>query len=282
MPGPLTFWMASILLAVLGAGRTRGGRTPASPAAVRIIKAFRHAPVARAIVSRALTPAVRANLAATGRLDLTAEDIAHARAVGVHVGTAGAAGLLFIGPGPAFLGVAFAAWGYASPALWIALCARRRRAQIVGDLPDMIDVVVLCAEAGMALEPALRLASQRLNGPCADEIALALREMELGAVRRDAYRALADRVGAPQVRGLVGALLQADELGSPINEALTRQADILRDGRRQAMRDAAARTAPKVQLVVAMIMVPGALLVVVGVMVLQLVGQLGAVTGGIP
>jgi tight adherence protein C len=106
--------------------------------------------------------------------------------------------------------------------------------------------------------------------------------MDLGAVRRDAYRGMADRVGIPQMRGLVGALIQAEELGSPINDALTRQAEILRSGRRQAVRDAAARTAPKVQLVVAMVMVPGALLVVVGVMVLQLVGQLGAVTGGMP
>ena len=283
MPGPLTFWVASILVALIGAGRSRKRRAVnATGPGVRIIRLVCRVPVAHAIAARANTSSVRANVAAAGRRDITAADIAHARTVGLQCGVVSAAGLSLVGVTPALIGVGFAAWGYVYPALWIGVAARRRRAEIVGDLPDLIDVVVLCTEAGMALEPALRMASQRLKGACSDEIRIALREMELGAVRRDAYRGLAERVGVPQIQGLVGALLQADELGSPINHALSRQAEILRAGRRQAIRDAAARTAPKVQLVVAMVMVPGALLVVVGVMVLQLVGQLGAVTGGMP
>jgi tight adherence protein C len=283
MPGPLTLWVASILFAVIGAGRNRARPAPGSTTpGARIGRLMGRVPVVQAFADLGDTPMLRANMSAAGHSDLSATDIAHARAVGLHVGAACAAGLVLLNAVAAFLGVALAAWGYFMPALWVAGRARRRRAAIVGDLPDMIDVVVLCTAAGMALEPALRLTSERLTGPCADEVAITLREMDLGAVRRDAYRGMADRVGIPQMRGLVGALIQAEELGSPINDALTRQAEILRSGRRQAVRDAAARTAPKVQLVVAMVMVPGALLVVVGVMVLQLVGQLGAVTGGMP
>lgn len=283
MPGPLTLWVASMLFAVIGAGRRHSGRAPRSAtAAARMIRSMRRVPVVQPIVELADTTALRANVAAAGERELSSTDIAHARAVGLHGGAVCAAGLVLLDPAAAFLGVALAVSWYFVPAAWIAMRARRRRAAIVGDLPDMIDVVVLCTAAGMALEPALRLTSERLTGPCADEVAIALREMDLGAVRRDAYRGMADRTGIAQMRGLVGALIQAEELGSPINDALTRQAEILRSGRRQAVRDAAARTAPKVQLVVAMVMVPGALLVVVGVMVLQLVGQLGAVTGGMP
>ena len=77
----------------------------------------------------------------------------------------------------------------------------------------------------------------------------------------------------------VGALLQAEELGAPLSRALQGQADALRASRRQEARERAARAAPKIQLVVAMVMVPAVLMLVLGVLVIELSRQVGAVIG---
>jgi tight adherence protein C len=161
----------------------------------------------------------------------------------------------------------------------VAARATRRRLAIIHALPDLLDLMVICVESGMALDPALRMAAARLGGPLGHEIAATLDLQALGTPRRDAYRALADRVGSDDVARLVAALMQAEELGTPLAHALAGQAESLRAARRQMARDRAARAAPRIQLVVALVMVPGALLLVLGVMVVELAGQIGAVTG---
>jgi tight adherence protein C len=139
--------------------------------------------------------------------------------------------------------------------------------------------MVICVESGMALDPALRLAAARLGGPLGDEIAVMLDAQALGTPRRQAYQALAERIGSDDVARLVASLLQAEELGTPLATALAGQAEALRAIRRQLVRDRAARAAPRIQLVVALVMVPGALLLVLGVMLIELAGQIGVVTG---
>ena len=170
--------------------------------------------------------------------------------------------------------------GRAVPDRLLHAMARRRRRAIVGMLPDLLDLMVICVEAGMALDPALALAADRLGGPLGDEVRATLSDQALGTPRRSAYRALADRTGSDDVARLVAALLQAEELGTPLATALAGQAESLRAARRQAARDRAARAAPRIQLVVALVMVPGALLLILGIMVIELAGQVGAVVGG--
>ncbi len=161
----------------------------------------------------------------------------------------------------------------------IGRMAIARRLAIVQALPDLLDLMVICVESGMALDPALRLAAARLGGPLGEEIAVMLDAQALGTPRRQAYRALAERIGSDDVARLVASLLQAEELGTPLATALAGQAEALRATRRQLARDRAARAAPRIQLVVALVMVPGALLLVLGVMLIELAGQIGVVTG---
>ncbi len=161
----------------------------------------------------------------------------------------------------------------------IGRMATARRLAIVQALPDLLDLMVICVESGMALDPALRLAAARLGGPLGDEIAVMLDAQALGTPRRRAYQALAERIGSDDVARLVASLLQAEELGTPLATALAGQAEALRAIRRQLVRDRAARAAPRIQLVVALVMVPGALLLVLGVMLIELASQIGVVTG---
>lgn len=170
--------------------------------------------------------------------------------------------------------------GRAAPDRAIRARARRRRAEMVRALPDLLDLMVICVEAGMALDPALSLAARRLGGALGQEVGATLADQALGTPRRAAYRALAERTGSDDVGRLVASLLQAEELGTPLATALSGQADALRAARRQGARDRAARAAPRIQLVVALVMVPGALLLILGIMVLELASQVGAVVGG--
>ncbi len=170
--------------------------------------------------------------------------------------------------------------GRSIPDRVLAAMSRRRRTLIVDALPDLLDLMVICVEAGMALDPALSLAADRLGGPLGAEVRSTLGDQALGTPRRGAYRALAARTGSGDVGRLVAALLQAEELGTPLATALAGQAESLRAARRQAARDRAARAAPRIQLVVALVMVPGALLLILGIMVIELASQVGAVVGG--
>jgi tight adherence protein C len=82
------------------------------------------------------------------------------------------------------------------------------------------------------------------------------------------------------VAGVVAALLQTEELGTPLASVLGEQARALRAARGQAARDRAAGAAPRIQLVVALVMVPGAMLLVLGALVMRLAEQIGAVSLG--
>lgn len=158
--------------------------------------------------------------------------------------------------------------------------ARARRDAVVGDLPDLLDLLAICVESGMAVDPALGLGADRLGGALGQEVGRVLEDLRLGTPRRRAYESLGRRVGAPEVVDVVGALLQAEELGTPLSRTLAAQAAALRAGRRQWARDRAAAAAPKIQLVVALVMVPAVLLLVLGVMVIEFSRQVGAVIGG--
>jgi tight adherence protein C len=208
------------------------------------------------------------------------QTIARARAGGALAGVALALPLAAVAPVGAALAPALGAVGALWPSRWLARRRDGRRARLVRELPDLLDLLAICVESGMALDPALRLASGRLGGALGDEIDRVLQDLALGTPRADAYRQLVARAGSPELAQTVGALLQAEELGAPLSRALEGQAQALRQIRRQAARERAARAAPKIQLVVALLMVPAVLVLVLGVLVIELSRQVGAVVGG--
>lgn len=284
VPHPLVIWSCAVVALALGL-RQRARR--ARPAAARqvvpvILRVGCALPAPAGLVDRVPVQSVTPALAVAGLpRQVDTRTVARAQ-LGLATGAAVPAMLLALaGPVGVVLGLVTIVLAYLLPARWLVAVGRRRRRRVVRALPDLIDLVAICATSGLALEPSIRIAAERLPGALSDELTRTLRELDLGTPRRAAYRALADRVGAPPLSGFVGAVLQADELGVPMVGVLRRQAEQLRMTRRQDMRDHAARAAPKVQLVVAMVMVPAALLVVVGVLVIQLIGQLGGVAGGI-
>ena len=281
---PVMLMVAALVAAGMGVRQRRQTRpVPVRAAGVQLpgaVVALARVPVPPALLPLAQRPDFARMLVAAGMPDLMAVDtLRRARAGGMVIGALVSIALGVFALPLVLLAPAIVIGLRLLPDRLVAARAVRRRLAIIRALPDLLDLMVICVESGMALDPALRMAAARLGGPLGDEIGATLDMQALGTPRRDAYRALADRVGSDDVARLVAALMQAEELGTPLAHALAGQAESLRAARRQMARDRAARAAPRIQLVVALVMVPGALLLVLGVMVVELAGQIGAVTG---
>jgi tight adherence protein C len=287
LASPLTLWLVALVCAAMAlrarrpaaapGGGDRGGGTQV-PAALRIAGRIPCPPGLLRLAARPDDEAriVRAGL--DGRLSGAA--LGRARAGAALAAAALALPLAVASPAAAALALALGLAGAIAPSRWLAAREAARRRALVRELPDLLDLLGICVESGMALDPALELAAGRLGGTLGPEVDRVLRDLSLGTPRAVAYRALVERTGAPELAQTVGALLQAEELGAPLSRALEGQAEALRVARRQAARERAARAAPKIQLVVALLMVPAVLLVVLGVLLIELSRQVGGVIGG--
>jgi len=280
---PLALWVAALACAAMAlrARRPRAAGAPAGPAPVPgLIRLASRLPCPAAL-TRALGRAEdEARIGRAGLADaLTPAMLGRARAGGGLAAAALALPAAAVAPLAVVLAPLLGAAGAYAPSRWLAGRQAARRRALVRELPDLLDLLGICVESGMALDPALELAAGRLGGELGAEIDRVLRDLSLGTQRADAYRALVDRAGAPELAQTVGALLQAEELGAPLSRALEGQAEALRVARRQAARERAARAAPKIQLVVALLMVPAVLLLVLGVLLIELSRQVGGVVG---
>jgi tight adherence protein C len=142
--------------------------------------------------------------------------------------------------------------------------ARERQEEIARALPDALDLLSITVEAGLGLEQALVIVTDRLEGPLGDELRRMLREIELGVDRRKALEFLRSRTDVRELSGFVVALLQADELGMAVGEVLRVQAAQVRLVRRQHAREQAAKTPVKILFPVIFTIFPAMFVVTIG------------------
>ncbi len=202
--------------------------------------------------------------------ELTAAAFTALRVILAVTGAGVGALLHLIGLGSLAATGLLAAAGYWLPLSWLETAARRRRAEIVRELPDLLDVLGAGLTAGAGVDYALRLVGERLPGPLAGEIRRCWSELDLGVPRREALQGLARRCGTPEVEWLVQVLVDGLQLGVPLTQELAAHARDLRLARRHRAREEAARNAPLITLVTATVLVPGILLLVLGLAGLNL------------
>lgn len=138
--------------------------------------------------------------------------------------------------------------GYMLPALTVFRKSRARVLEMRETLPDTLDLIVVCVEAGMGVDAALLRVGREQNSQklaLGEELMLASQEMQAGAVRKEALIRLADRVGVDEFRQLVTFLTQTEEMGGSISRALRVYAETMRDKRSQAAEEAARKTVIK-------------------------------------
>jgi tight adherence protein C len=155
------------------------------------------------------------------------------------------------------------------------MVARRQRA-IVRALPFSVDLLTLVVEAGLDFSQGLqRVVERGPAGPLADELSLMLREIRLGTTRSDALRSLAERCGVPEVSSFSSVLIQADRLGASIGTVLRAQSDLMRAERFQRAEKAGARASSIVLVPLVLFILPAALLVIVGPVILRFIYGMG-------
>ncbi|HVE69079.1 MAG TPA: type II secretion system F family protein, partial [Solirubrobacteraceae bacterium] len=157
--------------------------------------------------------------------------------------------------------------GFAAPDLLLARRARARGRRMEADLADLLDLLRVAIAAGLSPGRALGEVGRRHTGPLAREWRTASAQLALGVPRDDALGRLARRCPPPAMTTLTAALARAERHGAPLARTLAAQAAEARAARARRIREHAARAAPKIQLVVALLLVPSAMLLVAAAMV---------------
>ncbi len=152
--------------------------------------------------------------------------------------------------------------GFLAPGVWRERQARRRRRRLVAALPDALDLLAVSAGAGRGPAAGLEQIARAGEGPLAEELRLTLAELSCGTPLGAALRSLRARVPGAEMARLVAAIERSRRFGSPLADQLRRQASALRRDSRREIEDRAARAAPKIQLVVALVLVPSVLLMI--------------------
>lgn len=185
--------------------------------------------------------------------------------------------------GLAFIGfVVGAAAGFYLPDLLLYNAGLRRQARIQRALPDSLDMLTVCMEAGLGFDAALAQVAQNTDGPLAAEFTRALQEMQIGQARTDALRALLTRTTVPELRVFVAALIQAGDLGIPIAKVLREQAAEMRVRRRQRAEEQAQKVPVKIMFPLVLCLFPALMVVIIGPGILQIAHALFHVNIGIP
>lgn len=159
---------------------------------------------------------------------------------------------------------------FVTPEIFVAARARERQREILFALPDSLDQMTICMEAGLGFESAMARASQSNTGPLAQEMVRTLQEMQVGVGRGEALRMLADRNDSPDLRHFVTAVLQAEHYGVPISHVLRDQASELRTKRRQRAEEAARKLPLKLLFPLILFILPPLFIILVGPAALRL------------
>lgn len=204
---------------------------------------------------------------------MAARDFVRRQAGMIAIGVFTGALLLMAGLG--FFGVLSVVAFAAMLPLWLRGLANRRQGSISRELPDFLDVLAVTVSAGLSLQSAMERVAEADERPLSQEIRRVLEDLRLGVSRRNALSALRDRNDSPSVGSWVTAMLHAEELGAPLSGALNEIAADIRREAAQLARRQAAKTSPKVSLVVSLVILPGAMLLIMSSIVLTNLDLLG-------
>lgn len=163
--------------------------------------------------------------------------------------------------------ILFSMIGFYLPNLWLSLITSKRQEAIMLGFPDALDLLVICVEAGMGLDGAIKRVGEEMrfsNKVISDEFALLNLEMRAGKGRKEALKSMADRINTEDVSSWVSLLIQTDRLGTSIAQALRIQSDSLRVKRAQRCEEIAAKIPVKLLFPTILFIFPSLFVVILG------------------
>jgi tight adherence protein C len=173
--------------------------------------------------------------------------------------------------------IAGAAVGYLAPDFWLSYMMSKRRDIIRRSLPDALDLIMICLEAGLGLDQALVRVGQDLkisHPELSDELTLVQLEQRAGKPRVEAWRNLADRTGEDSVRSFVHMLIQTERFGTPLSKTLGVFAEAMRVKRRQKAEEMARKATIKLVPPLVFFIFPSLFIVILGPAMLAILHNL--------
>jgi tight adherence protein C len=161
--------------------------------------------------------------------------------------------------------------GYYLPMLWLRSRTSRRQNEIRRSLPDALDLLTICVEAGLGFDGAIARVTEKWDNELSNEFTRVLQEIQLGKLRREALRAMVDRAQVPELSTFVAAVIQAEELGVSIGKVLRIQSEEMRRRRRQRAEELARQAPIKMLPAIAFLIFPAIFVVLLGPAVLRII-----------
>ena len=169
--------------------------------------------------------------------------------------------------------------GFFLPSLWLTSKIKRRQDEIIKALPDGLDLVTICVEAGLGFDQAVQHLVEKQDNELSRAFNRYLQEVSLGRTRTDALQGFSSRMGVPDVTSFVAAIIQADQLGVSMAKILRIQSNQMRIRRRQRAEQKAHQAPIKMLFPLAFLIFPSMFIVLLGPAVLQIMdsGVIGSV-----
>jgi tight adherence protein C len=165
----------------------------------------------------------------------------------------------------------FTLLGFFFPQLWIQSKIDRRQHDIRKAMPDALDLLTICVEAGLGFDAAMAKVSEKWDNELSMAFARTIREVQLGKLRREALRDMADRIGLPEMTSFVAAVIQSEQLGVSMAKVLRIQSEQMRIKRRQLAEEAAHKAPIKMIIPMAFLTFPSIMIVLLTPAILRLV-----------
>jgi tight adherence protein C len=169
----------------------------------------------------------------------------------------------------------FVVLGFAFPQLWLQSKINSRQTEIRKAMPDALDLLTICVEAGLGFDAAMSKVSEKWENHLSVGFARAIREVQLGKTRREALRVMAERMGIPEMTSFVAAVIQSEMLGVSMAKVLRIQSDQMRMKRRQRAEEAAHQAPIKMLIPMALLIFPSIMIILMVPAVFQIMGVFG-------
>jgi tight adherence protein C len=160
------------------------------------------------------------------------------------------------------------AFGFFMPVIWLGSKTSGRQNEIVKALPDALDLLTVCVEAGLGFDAAMAKLTEKWDDELSVEFGRVLQEIQLGKLRRVALRDMADRMEVPDVTTFVAAVIQAEQLGVSLAKVLRIQSDQMRLRRRQRAEEKAHQAGIKMLIPMVVLIIPSLFIILLGPAVL--------------
>ncbi len=166
-------------------------------------------------------------------------------------------------------------FGIMGPTYYLRTRVNGHQGGIKRQLPDAMDLLCVCIEAGLSFDASLLKVSEKLHGPFIDELMIVYREIQMGITRREALQHLCDSTSLDELKTFSSALIQAEQLGIPINNVMHSQAEQLRIERSQEAKEKGSKASIKMLIPMLLFIFPVIFIILMGPSVLNIIDTLG-------